>query len=321
MARFSVVFFVLAFSATASALRLSSSAASSNVSSSLKCSPQTPEVPAELRNVGMQLFGSAGKFKAFAAKTKGPCKLTIDGVDMQLVQSAEDESGVEFLKAEQTDVDNYAVRKVDKEKGLIVDIGANIGSTSIFMAKVKPEMQMIAFEPVPPTYFLFLWNLHLNGVPTISKEDIGKPNKPGVLALNEVVGDGQDMEIKWFPGWSVGATTGSKFNTARPRGRRGPEHADEKPESRMVHSLVLPSFLTSHGVESIELLKMDCEGCEFFVIPLLKESMLNAQKVKRFGVEIHPKLSPNKERKQETSEIMARRGCGHLEEKQKVYVC
>jgi len=322
MARLSVLF-VLALSASASALRLSSSAASSNVSSTLKCSPQTPELPAELRTVGVQVFGSAEKLAAFAAKVKGPCKLTAEGVDMLMVQSADDESGIPFLQDELANrYHPNGVSEVDAEEGLLVDVGMNLGDTAIIFSKKKPKMQVIAFEPVPPTYFLAVWNLHLNGVPTLSKEDIGKANKPGVLALNEAVGDGRDLKMKWFPGWSIGATMGEDMSGATPRSRRGREHKeDEKPETRMVHTVELPSFLASRGIQSVELLKVDCEGCEFFVMPQMKESILNKQKVKHFAFEIHPEHCPNKDRKKEMSEIMTTRGCGQYEEKEKVYLC
>lgn len=320
MARLSVLF-VLALSASASALRLSSGAASSNVSSTWKCLSQTPELPAELKKVGVQVFGSAEKLAAFAAKTKGPCKLTVDGVEMQMVQSADDESGIPFLQEEQKNrYHPNGLSEVKAEEGLIVDVGMNLGDTAIVFSKKKAKMQVIAFEPVPPTYFLALWNLHLNGVPTLSKEDIGKPNKPGVLALMEAVGDGRDLKMKWFPGWSVGSTFGEDLSPATPLSTRG--HETRKPEETMVHTVELPSFLASRGIQSVELLKVDCEGCEFFVMPQMKESILNKQKVKHFAFEIHPEQCPNKDRKQEMSKIMTTRGCGQYDEKEeKVYLC
>merc|ERR1719321_262681 len=218
-----------------------------------------------------------------------------------MVQSADDESGIPFLQDELANrYHPNGVSEVDAEEGLLVDVGMNLGDTAIIFSKKKPKMQVIAFEPVPPTYFLCLWNLHLNSVPILGKEDIGKPNKPGVLALNEAVGNGEDLEVQWYPECSVCGKTGGGPPKGPGRG---------KAESRMVPTMQLPAFLKSHGIGSIQHMKVDCEGCEYFVMPTMKESIESKQQVERFAVEVHPFACPSKERKQEVVEIMDKRGC------------
>jgi FkbM family methyltransferase len=53
---------------------------------------------------------------------------------------------------------------VARSQGLFVDIGANNGLYSILAAKIRPDANVIAFEPYPPAHGALLANLALNSV-------------------------------------------------------------------------------------------------------------------------------------------------------------
>lgn len=265
------------------------------------------EVPAQLWDLGVKLLGSKEKLTALAAATHPPCSIKIGGFDVQFVMPADDEWGVKGLEKEHGEGggDVYGMRRMS-ETGVMVDIGANIGDTAILAAKLRPKMQVIAFEPVPPTYFYMLWNMHLNNVAPLSAEDLGKPGKAGVLALNEVVGDGHtDMKVKW-PEPSEGSLTWSATTHDKFRGNFSNE--------KMVHSEDLPKLLKQHDVTSVDFLKLDCEGCEYFVVPMLHDLVADKDKLKHLALEAHPGIiegtNDGPMRKEAVAKVVAERGCG-----------
>ena len=51
--------------------------------------------------------------------------------------------------------DEYGiVNSITETDGVIVDVGANVGVTTITAATCHPTLQIVSFEPVPTTYFL-----------------------------------------------------------------------------------------------------------------------------------------------------------------------
>jgi len=265
------------------------------------------KVPTELREIGLRTFGSAEKLADFEADSVSPRNATIGGISMQLTMSSTDAGGAGRMW--QKGEDPYRMHEITATEGLIVDVGGNIGDSVIMAAKMHPRMQVIAFEPVPPNYFRMLWNCKINGVPLLSEEDLGKPDKPGVILMMKVVGDGRKVPIDWNPhGKSTtiaDGTTSAGSTEAKMSGEKA--HVD-------VPSVVFPKMLASHGVGSIRLLKVDCEGCEFFIFPLLRELVTDKKKVERLELEIHPGLASNPESMQEFAKIWGERGCGtHLD--------
>jgi FkbM family methyltransferase len=70
---------------------------------------------------------------------------------------------------------------------VVVDIGANVGVVSVFLAKRFPQLSIYAFEPVPPIYEQLCRNVASNGAFNI---------RPFNLA---VTGDGKPVCIHFDP--------------------------------------------------------------------------------------------------------------------------
>jgi len=264
-----------------------------------------PEVPAELGDIGLKIFGSAEKLKAFADGSAIK-DVTLSGIPMKLVTAAVEECptcGAKGLEKEHkaNNGDVYGIRDIEAKEGLIVDVGGNIGDTAILAAKMHPNMQVLVFEPVPPTYFYMLWNLHLNGVPTLSEEDLGKPGKSGVLALNKVIGDGRNITVDW----PVKHNSQGSLNSDQVAGDVKPGWA----RATGIQSVKFPEFLASHGVTSIRLFKMDCEGCEFFLTNLLADMLTDKHKIEHVSIEVH-KEHMTAQAESEFNKVMETRGCG-----------
>lgn len=115
-----------------------------------------------------------------------------------------------------------------------IDIGANIGTVSITIANIFPQVRFVAYEPSPQNFAFLKANVEMNNL----------TNR--VTAVNKAVtGDGRDVQVctcdfdsgyEPFPGapcWTALSTT-------------------------------IDSLLVSHNLtRGVSLLKIDCEGCEY----------------------------------------------------------
>jgi FkbM family methyltransferase len=76
------------------------------------------------------------------------------------------------------DLFDFAVTNTSfRPEGIFLDIGANIGTTSIYVKKNWPELDIVAFEPGKKNYDLFRANCILNGIEDYCIENIGLGEK------------------------------------------------------------------------------------------------------------------------------------------------
>lgn len=135
-----------------------------------------------LYDLGIKLFGLRGLDKVLE-KTRDP--LTIKCTDLSTSKKVElkfvRDVHSERLKNFESDIcsDPYlVVEGLKKKRGLMVDIGANVGQEAILAMKVHPDLRVIALEPQPTAYFYMRWNMRLNGIPLLSQSELSDPDKP-----------------------------------------------------------------------------------------------------------------------------------------------
>jgi FkbM family methyltransferase len=83
--------------------------------------------------------------------------------------------------------DNYKIfeRGIKFEPGdVVIDIGANEGMFSIMMAKLFPDIMVIALEPVGRTFYQMMRNIGLNGVINIEAVNRGVGKEKRIAAMN-----------------------------------------------------------------------------------------------------------------------------------------
>lgn len=80
--------------------------------------------------------------------------------------------------------------------GVFFDVGANVGVYSLYAASLWPEMEILAFEPMPVTFSALRHNIRLN--------------KYQIIPFQEAVGAFDDSVILEVPDWSSG-TTGAQI--------------------------------------------------------------------------------------------------------------
>lgn len=141
--------------------------------------------------------------------------------------------------------DNYQVlkSKIEFPSGsVIVDVGANEGMFSVLMSKMFPQTRILAFEPVPRTYYQLLHNIGLNGCADIEHYNIGV-GKPGqktvVLNVSKEYSGGSSSVCTFVP---------------------------EDHDQVKVNLISLDEMFEIYKIDHCRLLKVDIEGMEYEVL-------------------------------------------------------
>ncbi len=124
-------------------------------------------------------------------------------------------------------------------KDIVIDIGANIGMVSLYIARKFPDVTVYAYEPIPANYAHLLQNIGNNGVGNIRAFNVA------------VTGDGRDIDMVVHPASNTGGATACLGNM-RPEGH----------EYHRVRSITLDEVFAANNIERCRLLKIDCEGSE-----------------------------------------------------------
>ena len=142
---------------------------------------------------------------------------------------------------------------------VILDIGANIGVTSIYYANRYPDARIYAFEPVPANYALLEKNL--------------KEYK-NAKAYNMALG-AEDGELDIYASESKDNYGGASFK----------ELGVEKASKIKVKRANAAKLLKEIAPGDIDLIKIDTEGSEFDILTSIDRKMLS--KVKWIVGELH----------------------------------
>ena len=138
------------------------------------------------------------------------------------------------------------------ENKIVIDIGAECGDTALYYANLGARVY--SFEPIKNNFNSLQENLKLN--PNLSKK---------ITPVNAAIGT--DGKAKFY------------LNPESPD--IGASFVYNKYDSSAITTIVdgfsLKSALKKFEIEHVDLLKMDCKGCEFF---LTKDDLVNIDKVK-----------------------------------------
>jgi FkbM family methyltransferase len=180
-------------------------------------------------------------------------ELSYNRIDYTIKTNPNDPSGYGCIR-EIVLNDEYELSRFTNLTNTILDIGANCGVAATILGKQNPKARLFAFEPHPPTFDLLQENLLLNKV-------------TNVTAINCAVGDPHRSKVTLFlhPAFSGG-------NTICSAPAPFAEYHNSPAASIDVPCVSLDSVIETHGIELIDLLKIDCEGSEFEIL-LTSESV------------------------------------------------
>jgi FkbM family methyltransferase len=122
----------------------------------------------------------------------------------------------------------------------VIDIGAQAGDTALYFASKGAE-KVYAVEPIQTNFSALIRNLQLN--PALS----GK-----IIPIKAALGPSGKLLLKYFLSPSGLSGTASGFS-------------NEGEVTEEVESYTLGDLLKKQGIPSVDVLKMDCKGCEWLL--------------------------------------------------------
>jgi FkbM family methyltransferase len=167
---------------------------------------------------------------------------------------------------------NYMRRYAIKADDIVIDIGAHLGTFSIFAATQAPRVKVWGYEPIPKLFSLFERNVALNNLKAnVTPFMFGIAAKDGETDLYFTVPD-------------VGGSTTPEIRFSEATKRLG------EPKSIRIKTKTLVDIFEKNNISQCDFLKMDCEGAEF-------ESILNTppevlKKISHMTIEYHLNPKP-----------------------------
>jgi FkbM family methyltransferase len=141
-----------------------------------------------------------------------------------------------------------------RPRDICLDIGANIGAFSLYMSGLAHLGRIHAFEPSQKLYNCLAKNVQMNGLSNIICYNLGLSDTEGVrpfYTFNEI----------------PGASFGGHQDMADPRDAvRKVLNYDFDFETTLVPITTLDNWAVMHQVSNIDLIKIDVEGGERFVL-------------------------------------------------------
>lgn len=178
--------------------------------------------------------------KRFARPVSGPFDIEHDGMKFRLYPAENYCDRVLFGRSVMPEkIEHDALLPLLTPGMVFVDIGANVGSYSVFVGShLKGDAVLLALEPHPRTFQKLMFNLEANGLPTDHVVNCG---------VGPVV---ETLELWSDGGSNIGHTSMLKAGTANPQ------------VSVSVQVIPLIELLKDHGIVWIDVLKIDIEGFE-----------------------------------------------------------
>ena len=185
--------------------------------------------------------------KRFARPRAGPFDIVHEGMRMRLYPAENQCDRVVFGRRSWPEPEEHKALEAHLSPGMVtgmvpgmvyVDVGANVGSYCLHVARHAPGARIVAFEPHPRTRAKLVTNLALNGLGTRDVLPFALGETDGTLDL-------------WSDGGSnIGHTSLLPGATANPA------------RSVAVAVRRLPDVLAERGVNGIDVMKIDIEGYE-----------------------------------------------------------
>lgn len=152
-----------------------------------------------------------------------------------------------------------------KNARTVIDIGANIGTCTVYMSSLFPKAKIYALEPDPRTFQLLKTNKELNHCTNATLINQAVSNKSGSTTFYSCQANGLSSLNK----------TRLPYQVTKTR----------------VQLTTVPDLMKEYGLKQIDILKIDAEGAEFDI--LLKTPRFPFLVIKEIILEYHDRLTPH----------------------------
>ncbi len=164
--------------------------------------------------------------------------------------STQNDEGAPLVLAE---TERRAYNLTGGDGQLAVDLGCNLGMITILIARMHPDWRVVCAEAMPVTFLYLTVNLWVNAR--------GAMEAGRIVPLLAALGDGGNVTMQFR---ADSLTSSRDWNPRKEAGRTTAEFR--------LATLSLPALLArARAAPPVALLKMDCEGCEYDVVPAMTE--------------------------------------------------
>jgi len=174
-----------------------------------------------------------------------------------------------FLEKEYLPLVSFVKMQVEmSEVKYVVDAGANIGCTTIYLKKVFPTASIISIEPDTQNFQALVKNITINQLAEVHPVQGGLWSSNEWLTTHHNFRDGRD--------WSIAVR---------------PAPVDQSIEARTaIQGITLDYLLSQYHFPQIDVLKMDIEGAEQVIFQPDGHVSDFLERVHFIGMETHPEL-------------------------------
>lgn len=187
------------------------------------------------------------------------------GIQFKYSHSSGDTSG-EGCVTEIVDNDEYELYKYTGNEGkCFIDIGGNHGLATLIMAILNPKSKVFVLEPIPELARRIIKNVLIN-------------NLANVTVINKALGDGNDVKLvisNQYSGASSTIVTNDESFSGMYQG------SSEINVETLTFDDIVKTYVPGND---IELLKIDCEGGEYY---LYDSEIFKTKNVKNLAGEFH----------------------------------
>jgi FkbM family methyltransferase len=148
----------------------------------------------------------------------------------------------------------------------VLDIGANVGLFSIWVSLNVPSTKIFAFEAAPDNFRALAENVRSNRL-------------EGISPCHYAVSDGSSSHVTLYRGLHGG------IHSIRPEYRNWVPKAGSARKTEKVRAISLDRILRRFNIESVDYMKIDCEGAEYEI--LLSASSRTLSRIRKIVGEYH----------------------------------
>lgn len=180
------------------------------------------------------------------------------------------------------------------DQGCVFDVGANIGLFSLYMSRLRPSLNLFAFEPLPPLYRLLQENRRHCGMQRLQAFSYGLSSRAGsarftyyprnsIMSSRYADGDADREIVKTY--------MRSQLQNAGSH-RAVPEALIETFAKNALAAeyfdcelRTLSQVIAEHGIERIDLLKLDVEKSEVDILQGIADG--DWPKIRQLVIEVY----------------------------------
>lgn len=151
---------------------------------------------------------------------------------------------------------SFEYGKIDFKNKTVIDIGANIGDSSIYFA-INGAKEVYAIEPMPKLFNYLTENIRFNNITNIIPLNVAIGNEEGLIKI---------------PNIDVGLDAYTK-------------NFQNSENGNIIPVKTLRSIISEYVISENIVLKIDCEGCEYDAIYSLDNTTLD--KISQIALEYH----------------------------------